>query len=282
MRDPLIGKQLDSYRIDAVLGGGGSTRVFRARDLKRKVDVALKVIDPALDQSIDQAGYVRSLMDQAAAIQALKHPNLVPLRDYHWSGGLFYFVMDLVEGKPLSDILDIHRHEGTRLTPAEMAGPISELAGALDYIHGQGLIHRNVKPANVMMLKDGHTMLLDFGLVLRAVQATTGNPFRNVHYTAPEQSVSSEKAVPQSDEYALAVIVYELMTGRVPFDEKTPMGITLKHLSAPPPPPRQFNPDLSKKAEKVVLKALAKKPEERYSSAGAFAKALAAAGSGRR
>ena len=120
MKDPLIGKQLDSYRIDAVLGGGGSTRVYRARDLDHKVDVALKAIDPALDQSIDQAGYVRSLMDQAEAIQAIQHPHIVPMRDYRWSGGLFYFVMDLVEGTALNDILDMHRQNGTRLTPGEI------------------------------------------------------------------------------------------------------------------------------------------------------------------
>src|SRR5690606_26556901 len=131
-----------------------------------------------------------------------------------------------------------------------MAG---EIANALDYAHQQGVIHRDIKPSNIMMTTTG-AVLTDFGLALTTTEGTKGDTFGSAHYIAPEQAISSARAVPQSDLYSLGVVLYEAFTGQVPFDDPSVMSVALKHLNEPPPSPSLYNPELPKSIERVLLK----------------------------
>ena len=135
------------------------------------------------------------------------------------------------------------------------------MTSALDYAHKEGVIHRDVKPSNILVMEDGTAVLTDFGLALNTSDGTIGNTFGSAHYIAPEQAVSSANAVPQSDMYSLAICLYEMLTGRVPFDDDSAMSVALKHLSDPPPPPRQLNPNIPEEVEIVILQALKKNPQ---------------------
>ncbi|MEJ2560140.1 MAG: serine/threonine-protein kinase [Anaerolineae bacterium] len=138
------------------------------------------------------------------------------------------------------------------------------VANALAYAHRQGVVHRDVKPANVIVAGDGRIVLTDFGLAMDIEQGSLGEVFGSSHYIAPEQAHRSADAVPQSDLYSLGVILYEMLTGKVPFDDPSPTAVALQHLTLPPPPPREINPNLSTGIEAVLLKALSKYPSERY------------------
>jgi serine/threonine protein kinase len=159
----------------------------------------------------------------------------------------------------------------------EILNIVRGIGSALDYAHSRGVVHRDVKPANIIVSVDGVPILTDFGLALSASEGTLGDTFGSAHYIAPEQAISSARAVPQSDQYSLGVCLYEMLAGRVPFDDPSAMSVALKHLNDPPPPLRDRVPDLPVALEAVVLRTLAKDPAERYASAADMAHALAAA-----
>jgi serine/threonine protein kinase len=153
---------------------------------------------------------------------------------------------------------------------------VGDTAMALDYAHQGGVIHRDVKPSNIMVMPSGHAVLTDFGLALSVPEGTLGNTFGSAHYIAPEQAVSSAQAVPQSDLYSLAVVLYQMLTGKVPFDDPSAMSVALKHISDPPPPIRRFAPDLPVAVEQVVTKALDKDVRKRFSDGVSMVRALEA------
>jgi hypothetical protein len=164
------------------------------------------------------------------------------------------------------------------MPPAEVVRVVRDVADALDYAHEQGVIHRDVKPSNIMLeRRTTRAILMDFGLALSVPEGTLGDTFGSAHYIAPEQAISSAKAVPQSDLYSLGVVVYEMVTGTVPFDDPSVMNVALKHLNEPPPPPSLHNPDLPAAVEQVILRALEKDPARRFRTGAAFADALARA-----
>ena len=151
-----------------------------------------------------------------------------------------------------------------------------DIANALDYAHKQDIIHRDVKPSNIIVKSDGHAVLTDFGLALNAVEGTIGNTFGSVHYIAPEQAISSAQSVAQSDQYSMGIIVYEMLTGRVPFDDPSAMSVALSHISDSPPLPSKFNADISKSVERVMMKALDKEPQKRFDTIHEFIQTLEA------
>ncbi|MDM8528390.1 protein kinase [Anaerolineales bacterium HSG24] len=270
-QDELIGKQLDEYRLDSLLGQGGMARVYRAMDIRLKRWVAIKVIDPPFRKD---GSYLMRFEREAQAIAQLQHPNIVSIYRYGDVDDLLYMAMQFVEGSALDAVLSSYHDEGELIPLEEARRVIRESCLALDYAHQRGVIHRDIKPANIMLDKQGTVILADFGLVLLEDVGTQGEIFGTPHYIAPEQAISSAGAVPQSDLYAIGVMMYEMFTGVVPFDGSDPLDVAMKHMTDEVPPPRETNPDLSSALEQVILKALAKEPDDRYPTGAALNDAL--------
>jgi serine/threonine protein kinase len=269
--DSLLGQHLDEYRLDALLGQGGMARVYRALDVRLKRWVAIKVIDTPFRTDAD---YTMRFEREARAIAQLEHPHIVRLYRYGEANGLLYMAMQYIEGADLDFVLANYREDGEFIEPAEAGRIIHEIGLALDYAHSKGVIHRDVKPSNIMLDKAGRAILTDFGLALLSEVGTRGEIFGSPHYIAPEQAASSAKVVPQSDLYALGVILYQVFTGQLPFDHPEPMEVAMLHLLEPPLPPRNLRPEMSSELEAVILKALAKEPSGRYPTGAALADAV--------
>lgn len=269
--DDLVGQQLDEYRLEALLGQGGMARVYRGLDERLNRRVAIKVIDTPFRADAD---YVARFEREAKAIAQLEHLHIVRLYRYGEADGLFYMAMQYIEGKNLHAVLSAYRKAGELMPPEEVGRIIREVCLALDYAHDRGVIHRDVKPSNIMLDEQGNAILADFGLALLTEVGTRGEILGSPQHIAPEQAISSASVVPQSDLYAVGVILYEMLTGQLPFDAPDPLDLAMLHMSEPPPPPRELRPDISPELEAVVLKALAKDPDDRYPTGAAMADAV--------
>lgn len=272
--DPLIGQQLGDYKIVDVVGRGGMGRVYKGHDEKLQRYAAVKVFDAEGVVGDDLDEYRERFQREARAVARLRHPNIVDLYQFGQSGSLYYMAMTMVEGRDLRTVLKEYAAAGKRASHEEIVRIMTDVASALDYAHAEGVIHRDVKPSNIMIMADGHAMLTDFGLALNVPEGTIGSTFGSVHYIAPEQAMNSAMAVPQSDLYSLGVVLYEMLAGKVPFDDQSAMSVALRHLSDPPPPLRKHNPDISPEVESMVLRTLDKDPERRYLTGDAFVRAL--------
>lgn len=266
--DPLIGRQLANYEIEREIGHGGMAVVYLGRDVKLNRPAAIKVIDARFR---DQPNYTGRFLHEARMVASWRHEHILQIYyaddvSFPDIGKLFFFAMEYINGQNLAEVLSGLVQVHGIVPPAEILRYGRAVAEALDYAHARGVIHRDVKPANILVSKDGRIVLSDFGLALEVQQGSIGEVFGSAHYIAPEQARRSSDAVPQSDLYSLGVILYEMLTGVVPFDDPSPTSVALQHITLPPPRPRDINPDLSEEVEAVLLKALAKKPEERFSS----------------
>ncbi len=262
------------YRIEAPLGSGGMAVTYLARDLVLDRPVAVKVMRVPDGPSSDLARFER----EARAAAAVSHPNVVQVFDAGQDGAFRYLVMEWVDGGDLARLI----RERAPL-PAEEAIRITlDILQGLGAIHRAGIVHRDVKPANVLIDREGRAKLTDFGIARRSDDPTLTGPVEllgTAAYVAPER-VRGEAATAASDLYAVGVILYELLTGRVPYPGETPEELLAQHLHAPPIPPRRWRRDLPPALEQVVLRALAKDPATRYRSAEAMAAALRAAEGG--
>ena len=269
--DDLIGKQLGEYRLEALLAQGGMARVYRAMDVRLKRSVVVKVISPPFRNDPD---YLMRFEREAQAIARLDHPNIVRLYRFAEQDDWLYMAMQHVQGVDLGVVLAGYRADKQFMEPEDARRIIGEVCSALDYAHRKGIIHRDVKPANILLDRQGRAFLTDFGLALVVEVGTRGEIFGSPHYIAPEQAISSAMAVPQSDLYSIGVILFEMFTGDIPFKAATPSDVALLHISEAPVPPRQLRPAINPKLEAVILKALAKNPEERYPTGAALVEAL--------
>ena len=268
----LSGKTVGGYQLLERLGQGAMAQVYRARDPTSGAEVAVKILYPHLT---GDEGFVARFRREAQAAASLDHPHIIRILDHGTEGDLSYLVMELIDGPSLKDVLE-RREEP--LSPDEAVRLVTTLAEALEHAHRQGIVHRDVKPSNVL-LRGGRLddpVLTDFG-VARMVEATVataaGTTLGTPTYMAPEQG-EGKPGDARSDIYALGVILYELLTGRPPFEADSPYALILRHIHTPPPSPRTLRPALPKPLEAVTLRALAKEPAARYPSAAAFAEAL--------
>ncbi len=269
--DPLFGQQLGNYLIQHALGQGGMARVYKGLDVSLKRAVAVKVMDEGVRQS---EVYAQRFEHEAQAVAKLSHPNIVGVFYFSNQDTLYYLVMEYIDGTDLEAILHNYADNHELMPYADVMRILEAIALALDYAHEHGVIHRDVKPSNIMVERTGRPVLTDFGLALRVSEGTVGDTFGTPHYISPEQAQNSANAVPQSDLYSLGVIAYEMLSGTVPFDDPSPTALAMQHIMATVPSPRFFNPNLSEAVEQVLFKILAKEPHDRYKSGAEFVSEL--------
>jgi serine/threonine protein kinase len=260
------------YQIVTPLGEGGMAAVYKAYQFSVDRYVALKVLprhfadDPQFIQRFDQ---------EAKVLAGLQHPHILPVHDYGHAESYAYIVMPLLAGGDLADLLSTRR-----CTLEEIGRIISQVGDALDYAHSQGIVHRDVKPSNILIDQRGNCLLSDFGLakLLEGNSSLTGSGYMigTPSYMSPEQGMG-QTLDGRSDIYALGVILYEMVTGQVPYRAETPMAVVFKHIQDPLPPPSKIDPSIPEALERVILKSLAKKPEDRFATPGDMVKALRAA-----
>ena len=196
-----------------------------------------------------------------------RHENIISVYYAGKQDNLSYFVMEYIDGATLEELLTHYLHDGSLMPHEDVIRVGQAVAKALDDAHRQGVVHRDLKPSNIMISRDDRVVLTDFGLALDMEQGSMGQIFGTPHYISPEQARRSSDAVPQSDIYSFAVILYEILTGFIPFDDTSAASIAIQHITEAPPAPTSINPELNQQTEDVLLLALAKKPELRYSSA---------------
>jgi serine/threonine protein kinase len=270
----LIGQNLGRYQILETLGAGGMATVYKAYDIRLEREVAIKVIRRESFPSDEMETLLKRFEREAKSLGRLSHPNIVGVIDYGDYEGLPYLVMVYLSGGTLKDRL------GKPLPWREAIQMIIPIAHALEYVHSQNIINRDVKPSNILLTETGQPMLTDFGLVKLFGQqekdstglTSSGTGLGTPDYMAPEQWTGEPTA--QSDLYSLGVVLYEMITGHRPYTADTPAGVLLKQATESLPLPKQYIPDLPKDVESVLLRALAKDPNDRYSDMHTFIEEL--------
>ncbi|CAN5743913.1 hypothetical protein BH23CHL2_BH23CHL2_11530 [soil metagenome] len=270
----LIGRQIDKYVIEAALPSGGMAHVYRARQARLDRQVVLKILRPSLASN---SSFVRRFLREAQLAAQLRHPSIVEIYDIGTDNGLHYIAMTYVPGKTLKRLIDEDPPE-----LAESVAFVQQVAGALDYAHANGVIHRDVKPSNMIVQPDGKVVLLDFG-VAKAIEdpasdgvTIAGSLIGTPTYMSPEQAAGDEASA-RSDIYSLGCITYELLTGRAPFTDSEVELLLARHRGDMPMLAHNLNPNLNPGVSQVLNRAMAKDPADRYETAGAFAEALTSA-----
>lgn len=259
------GQMLGPYRIINQIGQGGMATIFKAYQAAMDRYVAIKVLPFQFAQSPE---FITRFQQEARTIAKLEHPHILPVHDFGEANGVPYLVMRYLDAGTLKD-----RIKAGPLSLTEIDRYFSQLADALSYAHANGVIHRDIKPSNALIDQNGNIFLTDFGIAkilessvnLTASGTVTGTPA----YMSPEQA-QGEKLDQRTDIYSLGIVLYEMLTGRVPFEAETPLAVLLKHLNEPLPPPTTLKPDLAPALERVVLKALAKDRNDRYATCTEF------------
>lgn len=262
--DQYIGKMLDNrYEILERIGTGGMAVVYKARCHRLNRLVAIKILKAELASDED---FLRRFQAESQAVAMLSHINIVSIYDVCRSDGLDYIVMELIDGMTLKQYM---QKRGTPLNWREALHFITQIVRALGHAHSRGIVHRDIKPHNIMVLRDGSVKVTDFGIarLTSAAQATlTQEALGSVHYISPEQAKGSN-VDGRSDLYSVGVMLYEMLTGRLPFEGDTPVFVAIQHINSIPIAPRDLNPDIPEALEAITLKAMAPNPDQRYLSA---------------
>jgi serine/threonine protein kinase len=267
----LEGRILDRYELERLMGRGGMADVYVAYDPHFERQVAIKVFKR------EDEDLLRRFVREAQLMASLSNAHLMPVYDAGSKRidgmNIYYIVMPLMEGGTLRT-----RIKRGPLPLKQVCTYAREIASALDYIHSQGIIHRDIKASNVLLDEDGRCYLSDFGIARAASESTqltsTGNVMGTVDYLAPELFESDRRADERSDLYSFGILLYEMVTGRLPFSAENPIAVVTMHINKPPPSPRKVVPDLSPQVEQVLLRVLEKQPEMRYESSSALSEAF--------
>ena len=269
----IIGKTIaNRYEIISKTGVGGMATVYKAKDKVLNRDVAVKVLK---DEFTTDEEFVKRFNSEALAAASLTHPNIVSIYDVGNENEIYYIVMELVRGKTLKQIIT---EEG--VLPWKWSVNIAmQIASALETAHKNNIVHRDIKPHNIIITEDGVAKVTDFGIA-KAVSNSTitafGTTIGSVHYFSPEQAKGGYTDA-KSDIYSLGVVMYEMLTGRVPFDADTSVSVALKHMQEPPIPPMEINKNIPKAVNDIILKAMEKEPMARYQTATAMLRDLSKA-----
>ncbi|NTU79432.1 MAG: Stk1 family PASTA domain-containing Ser/Thr kinase [Chloroflexales bacterium] len=260
----------ERYELERKVGEGGMARIYAGRDLRLNRRVAIKI--PHLHFR-GEPDFLERFRHEAQAAAMLSHPNIVDVYDVGQDGDVHYIVMEYVEGTDLKTIIN----REAPLAIERAVGLAEQIARGLQAAHQAGMVHRDIKPQNVIVTPDGQARVTDFGVAkshLSTALTETGVSFGTVDYLSPEQA-QGRPATAQSDVYALGVVLFEMLTGRLPFSGDSAVAIAMKHVSEPPPAPRRLNPSITPGLESLILRALAKDPAQRPRSAQEFAQLLA-------
>ncbi|HXR65175.1 MAG TPA: serine/threonine-protein kinase, partial [Ktedonobacteraceae bacterium] len=279
--EALIGTVLGTCTLQQLVGQGGMGAVYLAQQSRPRRQVAVKVLMPATALKPHQlTAFLERFRRETDAAASLEHPNIMPVYEYGERGGLAYLVMPYISAGTLRDVME---RDGL-MTFNDSLNYLEQMAAALDFAHGRGVIHRDIKPAYMLLTPDGRLLLTDFGLVkilsdnqseqMRLTGA--GAPVGTPDYMSPEQVIGGE-VDGRADQYSLGVVLFQMLTGTTPFQGETPMQIASQQLHMTPPMPRSLRMDLPETAERVLLRAMSKRPEERFPSTQEFATAFRAA-----
>lgn len=265
----LVGHTLGQYHVTAQVGKGGMATVYKATQASMKRTVAIKVLPRSLTH---EDKFLERFYREVEIVSSLQHPYILPVYDFGEYDGMPYIVMAYMSGGTLADLIS-----EKPMPPNEVLRLVRQMADALDYAHRKGVIHRDFKPSNVLLDEQHNTYLTDFGLAKiseSSAQLTgtgiLGTPF----YMAPEQA-EPKALTPAADVYAMGVTVFQMLTGRVPYEAPTPLGVLMAHMTHPVPDVRSVRPDLSSETQEVIDRSMAKTVETRFPAAGALADALA-------
>ncbi len=267
--DELVGQNLGQYQVTELIGKGGMATVYRARQISMGRDVAMKVLPRVL---LHDGSFLERFYREVKVIAQLQHPHIVPVYDYGEQDGMPYIVMAYLSGGTLADRIAVHGP----MDLDEVKHIVRQVADALDYAHRKGIIHRDFKPSNVLLDEQGNCYLSDFGLaqVTETTHKLTGTGMLGTpQYMAPEQAEVLQ-LTPAADVYALGVTVFQMLTGRPPYEAPTVVGVLLAHRTHPIPDVRSIRPNLPEVTQQIISQAMAKSAEARYPTPGNLAAAL--------
>ncbi len=260
--DKYVGKKLDGrYEIRELIGIGGMANVYRCYDTVDDREVAIKILK---DEYLNNEEFIRRFKNESKAIAVLSHPNIVKVYDVSFGDMIQYIVMEYIDGITLKEYIN---QQGT-LSWKETVHLITQILMALSHAHSKGVVHRDIKPQNMMLLSDGTIKVTDFGIARfsNSTRTMTEQAIGSVHYIAPEQA-KGDITDGKTDIYSIGVMMYEMLTGKLPFDGDNAVSVALMHLQVIPETPRALNPSIPEGIEEITLKAMQKQPMDRYQSA---------------